>query len=361
MIQLITTDENNENNMTRILASAAATLLLLCSASVAFAGSLGGADLALGMAVGSPGAPATTAHNSKLMEIIMNDQFEHDFELSIAAMNQLSAELSQFVQDEHMAEHVALQPNLMSAWAKSKGATQQMESIVSEFDFVLPTFWSKFKPLIERIVTERPSNLGPNDLDFRCRRTDELKALKEMSARSSLYSMYLDTFNSELHLHCLLRKLALIKNNHVAPSPLVKQFVDIYMDLPTSRQPSASKELQDQAAHQILAGQAFNFNLETARAQHGSLSVAADLVFDPRTALSMSPDANNLDKIVQEFQQDCQSHSAALSAIWGDFDTLTSYLSTQTSNLVDLNEKVKLAAPQLVYGSICVQLMKLID
>lgn len=297
---------------------------------------------------------------TKLMEQIMSNDVSNDFELSISTLNRMAASLEAFVKREQIAGLVGSHGDLMSLWSSNKGGSS-LGSLVTEFDLIMSTFWTKFRPLIEMIITQRPSQLGQDDLDFRCRRVNELRQLREMSAQSSIYSMYLDIFHSDIYLHCLQRKLALIKSNRVSPSGLLKQFVDIYLDLPTSRDPmrAASKELQEQATHQILAGHAINFKLETALARHGPLSVAAKLVFDPRTALSLAPDSDNVAELLRGFESDCLSYNTALAQIWGEFDAFASSLSTQTCNLMHIAENVKLVAPQLVYGSICGQLLKL--
>ena len=321
-------------------------------------------DLLIGLATNVPASQrVAVAHEQQMstrMEQIMSDRYEDDFALSINLLNLFTTSLEDFVRDEQLVAAVSqAHPQPISAWATTKGIARG--TIVKELDQIVATYWTRFKPLIETIIAQRPPNLGPNDLDFRCtKRLPELGDMMALGAQSSLYSIYLDTFYSELFVHCLFRKLALIRNNKIVPTPLLKQFVDIYLELPAVdpiRPDSGhSKEM---AIKQLLAGRGFSFNMNTALARVGPLSSAAELVVDPRTFLSSKPDAKQVDQLVREFERDCQTHVSQLVAIWGDFDDFIRAISTDTTNLEDVNTRIKFLAPQLVYGTICGQLLQM--
>ena len=259
---------------------------------------------------------SSAAVNSKLMEQIMNDEFGDDFAVSLPLLNQLKATLEQFAQ-QIKASAGGLEPSgaPISSWLAARAGQSGKAYMAGELDKVYQTFWNDFGPLIESIVTVRPQNLSPESMDFRCKKVAELQRLKALASASEFYSLYLDTFFSELHQHCLLRKLAMIRYSNMVPSPLVRQFVDVYLDLPTKDlTAAASKELRDQVAGQLLAGQAMNFNQEQAFARYGSLEQVADL-----TSLSMgSMDSSGAKKVVDQFKRDCAEHVNRLSSIWAD-------------------------------------------
>jgi hypothetical protein len=314
-------------------------------------------ELSLGLTNG--GGELHQAHLSQQqisgrVQQIMNDEYQNDFRLSISLLNQFSAGLSEFIKAEHLDGKVQEGPNVIKSWAAAKGATNR--AVVNELDFIVGTFWSQFQPLIKTIIAQRPQGLSQADLDFRCiRRTNELGDLMALGAQSSLYSIFMDTFLSEFYVHCLYRKLALLKINNIAPTPLVKQFVDIYLNLPAQ---SSGMGVQESTTDHMLVSRAAGFSLQKALAT-GPLSAAAALVVDPRTFLSTTNDQNKVHQMVQEFERDCNIYNSQLGSVWRDYDDFTKALSTQTTNLENFNQQIKFACPQLVYGLICGQLLQL--
>lgn len=316
---------------------------------------LAAADLSLGLSLSSDmmvDGQQTNKPMDELMVQILNDKYEHDFALSIALLNQFTTTLEDFIRSKHLESLVENKDeNVVSSWATNNGVSNQ--PITRELDLVVATFWSQFKPTLESVIVERPmeSMIWPVDLDFRCtKRRAELGKLMALGAQSSLYSIFMDTFLSELYQHCLIRKLAKLKINGVEPSPLLKQFVAIYLNLPVRDSDTAETK-------QLLSERAKMFNPANAFATIGPLTQAASLVVDTRTFLSSAPDAAQAAKMAQEFIYDCQSYLNRLALVWGDFDDFINAISTSTTNLDDLNQRVKFAAPRLAYGAICGQLL----
>lgn len=292
---------------------------------------------------------------SKTMEEIKSDRYDVDFALSLNLLKFITTSLEVFIRGENLQSVVHEGPNVISSWAARNGATNH--AIIGELDLIVASLWSRFKPLVETIITERPPNLGLDDLDFRCtRRIIELGELKALGTKSALYSIYLDTFYSEFYFHCLLRKLALIKLKGIAPTPLVKQFVDIYLNLPALDPTKfTTKEAYELTINELLVNRAGQFNLQRVYMDNGPLSAAARLIVDPRISLSLAPNDVQTLQIIQEFERDCRQ----LTAIWSDFDDFVRALATDTSTIESLNSKIKFAVPQLIYGTICSLLLEL--
>lgn len=302
-------------------------------------------DLQLEIGLGNYGGnqlAEPAGQQSELMTQIIQDHYNKDFEHSINALNTLDAELTKFLKDQEMLGGAGKKSNLAQINGGSK-----MSVLSKEFDFIKAYFWNTFRKIVVGIIEQRPVNFVSN-LDFRCKLSPDLENLKQMSLHSSLLNVYLDIFFPELYTHCLTRKLAMIKLNRVRPSPVLKQFVEIYLDLPAS---IGSIRGNSRVFSELFARYAINFNLETALARHGTLSKVADQVLGPMTALG------NNEELVRQFKIDCKAYTDALIVIWGELDTISSNLSTGTNNLLNLNNHVKFVAPQLVYGSVCNQLM----
>lgn len=320
----------------------------------------------------------TLAHpdpSSDALRKIMSDDYSGEFAFTEAAVEYLEHTLTDFARREHLDDHVVNGGHAASWWlareASNNGRSSvrsgngALDRVASELDYMFANFWTQFKPLLHRIVTERPANLENTDRAFRCQRYDEIKKLKEFQSVSPVFGMLVDTFSIELYNHCLVRKLAMIKLNNVQPLSIVRQFVDIYLDLPTryavqQNNPSMMEmnKPRDSSDAQLLAGSALRFNLQNAISAHGPLESAAGLIFDPR-ALGYSLDKNSAAKeLVAQFKQGCHQHIEQLGKIWSDFDHVAKFLSSPMINLADFNSRIKFVVPRLVYGSICAQLIQ---
>lgn len=337
--------------------------ILLTSSSVIRGHPLGGDGLSLSLSdYGEKPQKVESNAPTKTMQRIMNDDVKEDFTLTESMINYMTTTLEQFANAEQVINNNNNGEHPISEWLMSKNSPSSSspsssspalilnQNIAQELDFVFINFWSKFKPLVEKIVTERPAQLGPRDVDFRCKKTQEFAMLKEFKERSSLLSMFVDTFFSELYTHCLLRKLALIVIDQVNPSPVVKQFVDVYLEMPMI---VANNEQSRQQMNNILVTKALNFNLPIAHSRIGPLQAAAELTFDSRGGLSMQ---TNKDQLVNQFRQECGQLGERLNQIWAEMDSFAHYLSSRMNDLTAFSERVKLASPQLIYGVICGQL-----
>jgi len=312
----------------------------------------------------SPQAPTNGATvSSELLKEIMNDDYNGDFRLSVPLLRHMQSQLHDLV--EHIKQSGAQinEESPISSWLSNRGGRpERLSYMTDELDHVVTTFWSKFIPLVESILSDRPPNLTIDDLDFRCKKEEQIKQLKEYGTISSFYHMFVEIFFTELLDHCLVRKMAIIRLSNATPSPLVTQFVNIYLNLPVeggSRLESG--HISDRVAKELSTGVALNFNLEEASSRIGKLDQAVQLVFDPRIGLSMGrADNSGVKSVVDNFRQDCLTHSEQVSRIWGNLDGLSSFLSSPTNNLASFSETVKLTTPQLVYASICHKLLQLV-
>lgn len=321
--------------------------------------------LSLGLSMGSPAEqqqqpPAPlAATRSRLVEQMLADEQLGEFQLTSEALSQLRSILDEFATREQLTDTVS---SPLNTWAATRGLQldqTRLGPMAAELDFLLLHFWTELKPLVEMFTGGRIQSVKSDELDFRCRQGAELTRLKALGEQSALVRMLLDTFFSELHSHCLLRKLAMIKLHNIQPSALVKQFVEIYLDLPTGRHSGqATREELEAINSKLLGGMATHFQLAESFVRHGPLEAAAKLVFDPRTALLMGG-AGAMEDLVRQFRADCQSYSIALGNIWTNFDSVAEFFTSPMSDIATYNEQVKLVAPQLVYSSICNQLMKL--
>lgn len=57
-------------------------------------------------------------------------------------------------------------------------------------------------------------------------------------------------------------------------------------------------------------------------------------MFDPRTKLLTTLDDNNVAKLVQDFEVDCQSHDTNLGGIWSNLDEVVGGSSLCTAKSV---------------------------
>jgi len=301
--------------------------------------------------------------SSAALQRIFNDEIANDFSQTEQAIAFIENALREFGKIEHLSSEEVSAGNLISRWLdKSTGG--QISSLASkqmaeELSYLYATFWTKFRHLIQTIVKEQPRNLGIKDLAFRCERTDELSSLKQIASFSSLYGMTLDIFSSELYVHCLTRKLALIKHFHIEPSPILRQFVDIYLDLPPNYSTTATfSDSRQRILAQLQTNSALIFNPSTSVTKHGTLEAASELVLDPSSTLSTGNGQHNSVNLIAKFKRDCQQLTDYLSQVWSNFDELAAFLSSPFNDLVEFGARVKLAAPQLYYGSVCMKLIQ---
>lgn len=343
------------------------TVLLVACASAA--APLDGDFLSLGLGGGQHAAPAP-APSFELAKI-MADDVAGEFEATEQAIGNVKGALETFARAEGIEAGGAAQQPLVSAWyaAHSHGqppANEMVARAMTELDAMYATLFNQFVPLVQRIITERPQvpagqQLGAAQLAYRCERYDELKTLVALANSSPLYRTLFDTFASELYVHCLKRKLALVAITGAKPSAVVRQFVEIYLELPMDhaarvKAAAASKQeqpLEQSALDMLQAGQAARFEPQAAIARHGRLEQTAAQVLDLSSSLSLGDGSNAL---VAKFKNDCAQNAQQLAQIWSTFDEFATFLSSPMNDLAAYNSQIKLVAPQLVYAAVCVRL-----
>lgn len=333
--------------------------------------------LSLDLTLGSPGMetkalPAGALDLNEMQSAvigkIMQDDITGDFQLTEIVINHLASELNNFALREKIeSEKASGGIHAISAWLTSSSSGSSINNnpmikrMAEELDHLYSSYWSQFHPLLNEIITVRPANLGRTDLAFRCERYEELKNLAQLASTSSFYRMTVDTFSMELYTHCLRRKLALLQMENIEPTAILRQFVDIYLDLPPTNN---QLELSNNNNHnydqrQLQAGMGLNFNLQRSIAKFGNLESAASLVADVRSFMSSERSSSDIAMLVGKFREDCRQYTGQLAQVWSTFDEMAILFSSPMSNLADFNAKIKLVVPQLAYGSICNQLANL--
>lgn len=313
--------------------------------------------------------------STEIMNRIMSDDYALEFSQTITAIQFVTDSLVKFAEREQInPTDQAGNENLITNWLKHQTSISRqqqqlnhavesdhhigsiapnVERIANELDFIYGNFWTRFRQLMLRVIEERPMN-GINNINlaFRCERYQELNALVELASVSSIYRLILDTFSNELYTHCLIRKLAQLKLYQIKPSSILRQFVDIYLDLPAINQVGA---IQERALMQFQLARGLNFDLKFSFARHGPLTKVAELVLDEHSALKLNNSKSSDDnyRLVQRFSQDCHKYRSDLGKIWSTFDEMASFLSSPSNDLSNFNHLVKLVAPQLVYGTVC--------
>lgn len=333
---------------------------LLCSIfSLALAGPAGfdlNDDLSLDLSLHSnmDTAPSSKVLDSQLVKQALADDISNDFKATEFALAELEKHIHQLYGRLQMGEGGLLQAKLVQL-----GGTKEMLSsfgaqLIEELDLIANTYFPTFKQQLVGIITDRPQNLQPKDMAYRCTRINDINNLRKLGWSSQLYQLILDVFFSELYAHCLTRRLVLLEVNQVNPSSLVRQFVDIYLDLP----PSASLKASPVSIDRILGGASVNFNLPEALRKHGPLQSVSQYVIDPKASLGMGLDSahSNSADLVQRFKVECRHYLEQLQVHWTDFDQIAHKFTTPMNNLMQWNDQVKLLIPGLVYGSICNQL-----
>lgn len=290
---------------------------------------------------------------SSVLDEILQDQYADDFKVSQQVLIFTESALKQFASSQGLSPTGMPGAGMISEWLKGKQAPnqhldEQTARIVSELDFVFANFWTHFKPLMMSIVENKPGNLDVTQLAFRCDRTVELTHLLQLSSQSVLFKTILDSFSSELYTHCIKRKLALIKIFNLKPSSIVRQFVDIYLSRPSSEPPNLHG-LQGRA----ITDRGLKFDLQESLARHGPIEQVAALVIG---SLS-SPSLDHYKKLAETFVRDCRDHAMRLGQIWAPLDSIATFMSSSMINLIEFNMQVKLTATQLMYASICSQLV----
>lgn len=280
-----------------------------------------------------------------MMDQIMSDEYMSDFGLTEQTIGLLGSSLEEFVRVKQVA-------------GKQRSDNPLINHFAIEFEYIHGSFWGQFQPLIQYIIQERPNNLGNMDLAFRCERYQELELLKGLAQTSSIYSLIVDTFSIELYTHCLKRKLAMVKLHQVRPSSILRQFVDIYLDLPVDKQ--ARRELRKQMIDSIDSGLAYKLSAANLLERHGRPESVANLVLDTESSFQLGAEAQD-DRLVGKFKLDCEQHTSQIGLIWMSFDQLANFLSSASNNLANFNDGIKLVAPQLMYAATCGHLIRLAD
>lgn len=323
-------------------------------------------NLSLSLGGGTTALESTSECSKNLLSKIMLDDVEDEFKLTQETLKFVSDNLRSFANQEGISTAEG-QSNSVSLWLANlvRGQAQSLaqfqgtplEKLTVELDFVYGNYWNAFGNLINKIITENPSRnqinpsqIGNNNLSFRCERVDEMKQLRELSSKSSLYFYIFEIFSNELYSHCLRRKLAMIKLNALRPASIVRQFVELYLDVPVkySQALIMNQMSSDEMTNEIISGLALSFNLEESIKRHGLPRDNTNLILDSDT---------NQTHLLEKFKSECQQHLLALSQYWTNFDSLAAFLSSPTNNLAEFNEKIKLVSPQLVYAKICSQLI----
>lgn len=323
--------------------------------------------------------------SGELIKKILRYDYSGEFSITELAISSVRKLLEEFGQKEQL-DTSAVNENKVSQWLvretnKNNHATGQqvinfnpmLEQTARELDLVYQTFWTQFIPIIESIVMRRPQESSSLvNLAFSCESFDELKALRQSASVSSIYGLFFDIFSTELYTHCLTRRMAIINLNGIKPTPIVRQFVEIYMDLSptnqyqaqfggsgsTSAVASRSLQAQEKLMSELRSSDTISsFNLKQSLLKHGPLEVAAEFVFDPSSGLALLGHKPDNKALVEKFKLECHMHIQQLQKAWSTTDELAALLSTSSNNLFAFNTRLKLLAPQLVYGSICAQLI----
>lgn len=299
--------------------------------------------------------------SSGIMRQILSDDYSGDFRQTTEAVQSINASLEKFAKLIGInPQNVLSNTKLVTHWLDYKTLTSQqyysrnpiIEQVANELDFIYSNFWAQFSQLLHKIISEHPANLSEASLDFRCSRYNEINALKELSLSSPIYRLVLDIFSTELYTHCLIRKLAIFKIYQIKPTSILRQFVDIYLDLPPINHKG---EVQERVLEKLHSINGTSFNLEQNIKKHGPLKKVAELVFDEHSSFlfSGSKSIEDIKRLVERFKQDCRKHRSDLGRVWHTFDELASYLSSPLNDLKSFNEAIKLSAPQFIYGTIC--------
>lgn len=298
-------------------------------------------ELDLSLGGGQFGHSVRQLQAQELMNSIMQDQYQTDFGTTQMVLMEVEAKLMEIIATG-AANEASVITRLLSVVREGQArqlASSQLISMANELEYIASSFWTQYKTLLVSILEKKPSNMDITQIAFRCDKIGELQNLLQLSSRSMIYQILTETFSSELYVHCLKRKLALIKILDLRPSSIVRQFVDIYLSPPGQIGPPQS-------------GSGIKFNLQESLAMHGPLNAVALQVVGALSTLSH--DYHN--ETVYRFKRDCESYVIKLNQIWSSLDNMANLLSSSMINLVDFNEHVKQLAPQLMYATICSRL-----
>lgn len=312
--------------------------------------------------------------NTPALERILADNFDGEFASTENALTSINDILESFAVKERLDKNNLTQGHEITHWLISSATSGQHEAAAAAaaanyqataLDYMYGTFWSQFFPLIKRIITERPAGASSmRDLAFRCEfRAQEIQSLNERATKSALYRILLDVFYTELYTHCLRRKMATLRLEHVEPPVLLRQLVDAYLELPLNvvAAGGANFRLTDSAKANFVGltyanhGQAFD--LQRAISHYGPIERAVQLVLLTNNMSLGGVDEIQAKALATKFRGECSSYTSDLLQYWANFDQVAALLSSETNNLTDFNNRIKYALPHLIYASVCNQLL----
>lgn len=295
--------------------------------------------------------PANKVPESVLVNQVLIEDVSDDFKATEYALIELEKRIQDLYQRLQIGPATQLAHKFRQLGQPIETMNKLTVQVIEEINLIANTYFTTFKPQVVGIITERPPNLQPTDLAFRCTRINDINNLKKFGSASQLYQITLDVFFSELYSHCLIRRLVLLEINNVQPSSLVRQFVDIYLDLPPVK-------FNPPSIDRILNGASVNFKLPEALRKHGPLTSVSQYIIDPKASLVMSPDGSlsTRQELVSRFKGECRLYLKQLQTYWTDFDQVAHLFTSPMNNLSLWNDQIKQLVPRLVYGSICNQL-----
>lgn len=343
--------------------------LLIPALLLGFVGSMGycmpmNDGLSLGLELAQPQSLQPTS-NTPAIEQILADNIGGEFSLTEQVLGAVSKLLETFALQQLNQADLAQAGHEISSWLAAHGSSVAQNPLLAskmgELEFIFGTFGGPLMQLIRRIITERPAQANSlGDLAFRCeQRPQEIQQLNELASKSSIYRILMDVFSNELYAHCLRRKMATLRLNHVEPPAVLRQLVDVYLELPldVSGSGASNFRLTDRTradhVNRMYAEYGQNFQLERAVSQYGPVAQAANLVMLNGMGFGSTPNGMAL---AEQFKNECASYTSQLLQHWGNFDQVAAALSSETNNLVDFNNRFKLAHPHLIYASVCNQL-----